>query len=188
MPVTSPEQLIAALDSFPWDEWRKKLDGKFDPVYRDVVRSMAGSMFESFDFDDPFTQEFMTRYVGERIVQLEAFTIKNVSQLLRRVFAEVGAGGSTMELTKLVRDAVREHVKGYEMWRAQRIARTESAFTYNHSTVLGNYQAGTTQFDVIDGDQDDDCAAANGSTWSVTEALEKALGHPNCTRYFTPAN
>jgi hypothetical protein len=40
--------------------------------------------------------------------------------------------------------------------------------------------------DVLDGDDDEPCASANGARWTVEEAEANPLGHPNCTRAFSP--
>jgi hypothetical protein len=119
-------------------------------------------------------------------VQLDAFTKQNVSAMLVRTLDEHGGGLSPLELSKLVRTETRKHVQGYQMWRANRIARTESAFVFNHGNTLGWKQAGGTTMNVTDGDRDADCSAANGAVWTIAECLDNPLGHPNCTRAFTP--
>lgn len=71
--------------------------------------------------------------------------------------------------------------------RATTIARTESATAYNTGTVLAYRQSGVvSQVQVMDGDDDDDCAAANGQTWDLDEAEANPTQHPNCTRAFAP--
>ena len=40
--------------------------------------------------------------------------------------------------------------------------------------------------DIIDGEDDDECAEANGSRWTVDEYEASPLGHPNCTRIGLP--
>ncbi len=185
MPLT-PKELLALLDSFDWDEWSKRLRDGIEPIYRDTVRIAAEQHVDEFDFDDPFTSKFMTSYIGERIVQLDDFTKANVSDFLRTLLDAEGGGRSTFELAQLVAEETRKHVKGYETWRAHRIARTESGYAYNHGTVLGGKQAGVETFHVTDGDKDEPCASANGSIWTVDQCLSNALGHPNCTRAFTP--
>lgn len=186
MPVTSADELLELLAQFDWKDWGATLRDGIEPIYRDVVLVSGVAVYDSFTLDDPFTSKFMTRYMGERIVQLEAATKDNVSALLRRVFDENGGGGSPFELGKLVADETRKQVKGYETWRANRIARTESAYAYNHGTVLGGFQAGVEEFNVTDGDKDEPCASANGAVWRYDRCLSNSLAHPNCTRVFSP--
>jgi len=42
------------------------------------------------------------------------------------------------------------------------------------------------EVDVIDGTQDDICAAANGQRWPLAQALADSIGHPNCSRTWAP--
>jgi hypothetical protein len=184
MPTRSAA-LLAALEAFDWDAWRAKLRAGVDDVYRDTVDQAGRAVSDAFALDDAFTSAFMTQYIGERIVQLDAFTRENVAALIVRVLDGEGAG-STTALGRLIRDEVRAHVQGYETWRANRIARTESGIAYNHGTTLGWKQAGGTHLNVTDGDRDEPCASANGAVWTIAECLDNALGHPNCTRAFAP--
>src|SRR5205807_235127 len=82
-------------------------------------------------------------------------------------------------------DAVGEKFDTYEEYRATRIARTETGIAFNHGTALAAAQ-NEFDLDVIDGDDDDECAAANGAVWSPEEALADPLEHPNCVRDFAP--
>ena len=70
--------------------------------------------------------------------------------------------------------------------RAETIARTESAFIFNAATTAAYRNAGLSQVYVLDGETDDECAAANGSTWDMAQAEMEPLAHPNCVRSFAP--
>jgi hypothetical protein len=40
---------------------------------------------------------------------------------------------------------------------------------------------------VLDGEEfDEECAAANGQTWSIAQAMANTLQHPRCQRGFLP--
>ena len=71
--------------------------------------------------------------------------------------------------------------------RAMTIARTETATAYNAAAV-GAYEdsglVGTVE--VLDGDSDAGCAAANGQIWTLEQAAANAIEHPNCVRAFAP--
>jgi hypothetical protein len=45
---------------------------------------------------------------------------------------------------------------------------------------------GVKEVEVLDGDDDEECASANGQIWTLEEASDNPLGHPNCTRAFAP--
>lgn len=98
---------------------------------------------------------------------------------------DVGPAGER-DSEKLVLKGVQGVYDEYTTWQGVRIARTESAYTFNHAsgTLMG--EAGIKQVEIMDGDEDEDCAAANGETWSVEEYMSDLLGHPNCTRVGLP--
>lgn len=170
--------LLQALNAFDWEAWNTRLrEGLTDP-YTDTVRKAGEAVFDAFTVDDAFTSLFMSRYLGERIVQLDAFTKESVTALIARVFEQQTAG-SPGELGRLIRDEVRQHVKGFETWRANRIARTETGYAYNHGTTLAWKQSGGATMNVTDGDRDEPCASANGAVWTIEQCLDNALGHPN---------
>jgi hypothetical protein len=127
----------------------------------------------------------MTRYVGERIVQLESVTKARVADLMRESFDQTRAD-SLLEQSRAILDAVREEYQGYDGWRAARIARTERAIAANQGAMFGYAQAGVQEVEVLDGTEDEACARANGQVWSVAYALANPIEHPNCTRAFTP--
>jgi hypothetical protein len=195
--ITGPHDLIARVHTFDWKAWREAFAEDFTPVYREGVKAAAEHHVEhpprvrkakggslAFDYDDPFLQHFMTEYVGQRIKQLEDTTRDDVIRIIRRTFDEPG-DHSIAELRDEVLDAVRERFDGYEEWRATRIARTETGITFNHGTGLLAKQNGV-DVDVVDGDEDEGCAAANGALWTAEEFLANPLEHPNCTRDGAP--
>ena len=97
---------------------------------------------------DPYLSKFMTNYVMERSTQLNATTKEAVADVIRRVF---DSGADADQLNSLVLDTVREQFDGYEQWRANRIARSETAIGYNHANVLGYATAGVGEVEVEDG-------------------------------------
>jgi len=189
MPVTSSADLLALLEKFPWKEWNRRLAPGLTAVCRDILlrqgaraAALAGGQW---DPADPFLDKFLTTYVGERIVQLDRTTRRELRERLRDVFA-TGGGKSAAELRDQVLDEVRQRYEGYEEWRALRIARTESAIAYNHGDIFGFAQAQVERVTVIDGTGDAVCAEANGRDWTLAEALDDPVAHPNCVRSFAP--
>jgi hypothetical protein len=189
MPVGA-DTLLHKLETFPWKTWGDKFGDGYEPLARDLVQT-AGEMgadrvdADPFSVDDPFVSEFMSDYVGERIVQLNDVTRDRVSTLVRNVFAN-GGQQTPFELGNKVLDVVREQFDGYSKWRADRIARTEGAILNNIGNILGYKGGGVETVTVEDGDDDEECAAANGQEWTLEEALSDPLAHPNCTRNFEP--
>jgi hypothetical protein len=69
--------------------------------------------------------------------------------------------------------------------RAETIARTETALSYNRASVLGYKELGVEQFLAYDGDDDPECAERNGQTFTADEAAD-IEDHPNGTLVFSP--
>jgi uncharacterized protein with gpF-like domain len=81
---------------------------------------------------------------------------------------------------------IRSHGDDMSKSRSLTIARTESGTAYNLGGLLSYADAGVKKVQVLDGDKDEECAAADGATWSLDDAQANPLGHPNCTRAFSP--
>lgn len=91
-------------------------------------------------------------------------------------------------------DEIVEQIVGYypqwtdEPWRAERVARTETAVAYNGAATDAYREAGFTHVVVSDGtDYDDACREADGEVWTLAEAEDNPIEHPNCVRAFAPA-
>jgi hypothetical protein len=69
--------------------------------------------------------------------------------------------------------------------RAETIARTETALSYNRAALNGYREFNVRQVTAIDGDTDAECAARNGSTFSLDDAYGIA-DHPNGTLDWVP--
>ncbi|SRR5258708_3989578 len=192
MPAKTAKELQALLDDFDWEAWNKDLEPGFTQIYRDLVMATGKKTAReygddvTFDAKDPFVSEQITDYIGDRITQLSETTKDDVSDALVRAFDNAEEGLSADSLRDLILDTVREKYDGYESWRALQIGRTESAIGFNTGTVFGGKQAGFDNFEVTDGTDDEECAAANGAVWTAAECLEDPVAHPSCTRIFTP--
>lgn len=178
------------VETFPWQDWQDKLLPGFTDVYKTAVEeggtSAAGQHAVDFDVDDPMVSRHMTQYVGDRITQLSETSKAQVSDVVTRALADADEDSSVQDLADAITGAARDLYDDYAQYRSLRIARTESAIVYNNGAVLGGSQAGFDQFDVVDGTDDPECAAANGDVWSTTECLEDPISHPNCVRAFFP--
>ncbi len=188
-PLITAEQVLQILERFPWDEWNARLGPGLAQHYRDIVTrhgaAAATAAGGTWNPSDPFLAKFATGYVGERITQLDATTKAEVALALRSALD--GAGGISIQaLNTLVLETVREKFTGYEQYRALRIARSESAIASNHGNIFGFAQAGVSEVDVLDGTNDELCAAASGQRWTLRQSLEEPIAHPNCQRGFSP--
>ena len=174
---------------FDWDGWKETIGPGLRTLRGDVVRSQgtrrARQLGITFDSSDPFVLREMTRYLGTRIVQLDQTTRDEVAALIARTLAD-NRTVTVFQLGTKIADAVREKFGDYQRFRADRIARTETANVYNQADVFSYRQAGITEVEVSDGDDDADCADANGQIWTLERAMNNPTAHPNCTRSFSP--
>jgi len=155
--------------------WTHGLTGSFV----DAVRVAGGPRLPF----DPTTREGQAIYreVGERITDINESTRQAVARYVARNRLN---DGSAQDLAALIRQ---DASGAFTLARARMIARTESGMSTNRGSVLGYRRSGRVErVRVFDGDGDNECAAANGSTWTLGEAEKNPLGHPNCVRAFSP--
>jgi HK97 family phage portal protein len=70
--------------------------------------------------------------------------------------------------------------------RARAIARTEVRWAQNQTTALRYKSSGVSEVIISDGDEDEDCAAVDGTRQTVDWYTDNPIAHPNCTRRATP--
>lgn len=73
-------------------------------------------------------------------------------------------------------------------YRAEMIARTESAFAYNWAQTLDYTEAGVQYVQILDGLGDYECAEADGQTWTTDDYAMDPIAHPNCIRTAIPVD
>ncbi len=71
-------------------------------------------------------------------------------------------------------------------YRAEMIARSESAMIYNAASTAAYRDAGFGRVEILDGLGDAPCAEANGSVWTIDEFEADPIAHPNCIRTGVP--
>ena len=101
----------------------------------------------------------------------------SINQLIDGVPAENYAG-----VTGAVLD---NGTPAFDPYRAEVIARTETALSFNRSALTGYNEFGVREVQAIDGDGDEQCAARNGRTFAVADALS-IEDHPNGTLDWVP--
>jgi hypothetical protein len=73
----------------------------------------------------------------------------------------------------------------WDTLRAETIARTETMLAYNEAALRGYGEFNVKQVTAIDGDEDEECAARDGQTYDLDEALDIS-DHPNGTLDWAP--
>lgn len=167
----------AAMDD--GDQIAKLMAPFYQALIEDAFLDAAAENVDAvFDLANPYVQTVLDSLAKE--IRRVAETTKDDVRRLTGQAAE--NGWSSEELAKQIR------LKGdiASRSRSLTIARTESGTAYNQGAVAAYRAGGITHVDVLDGDEDEPCASANGARWTVEEAEQNPLGHPNCTRAFSP--
>lgn len=124
--------------------------------------------------------------VAEKVLDHGGNRIAGINETTRNAVREALAYTFKNEEATL-NDAI-EAVRGLAEFgesRAERIARTESAFAYNDAAVESYRELGVEKVEAIDGDFDEECAERNGQVFTVDEAAE-IEDHPNGTLDWIP--
>ena len=184
--MPTAKQLTALANSFDWDAYTTKLQRAVQPHYDAIAREQGQRTADAYDLDwdadDPFVDTFFTAYVGERITQLDETTRDSVRDLLQSTL-ESHESESKQDLAGRIRDL---DPYAFSPSRALTIARTETATAHGHGAGLAYQQNGIAHVEISDGDDDDECAEADGQIWTVDEYLAEPIAHPNCVRSAAP--
>ena len=166
------------------------------PDYRGLVTSIGGVQQRVFGISASIDAESILESAGERIVTMQGATKNAVREQLR--FARRHRL-SQAETEGLIRGAVYMSQRGQsfrdvlaQRYRAERIARTETAIASNQATREVYRREGIGYIEVIDGPgcgvySHDDGSEANGMIITMQEAASfPDVSHPNCARAFSP--
>lgn len=139
----------------------------------------------AFDVSNPAVRELLAEASSTRVVR-----ITDATRTALRGTLDEGArlGLSPFQLANGVGDfaGVRSVVEETYRNRAQAIARTEMGWAANRGATALYKQEGIDKVEVFDGDEDQPCADADGSEWTLRRAESEPLQHPNCRRAFGP--
>lgn len=114
---------------------------------------------------------------SKRITQINEYTRDQVRRLVGEA---IDQGMSAREAGEYI-----ENWKGWDEYRAERIARTEMMDSYNSAAIDTYKEYGVQLVEAVDGDDDEECAARNGQVFSVAEAAN-IQDHPNGTLDWIP--
>ena len=138
----------------------------------------------SFAQTNPRAATWAKARAGDLIVDIAASAKEETIAKLKSVLGE--AYDNPNVTRQDVTDAISELWDTYPDWKADLISRTETAFAENGGTLAGYKDTGVEFVLVSDGTSDDICAAADGATWTTESADAHPLGHPQCSRSFSP--
>jgi hypothetical protein len=138
------------------------------------VQSQLGAPAKAFS--DTIAQ-LILRSVGRRITGINATTRDEIGRLIGEAFAQ---GLAPSQVAELIEEAT-----PFNEARAELIARTETALAYNEAALESYREYGVDKVEAIDGDEDEECAARNGTIHTVEEALG-ITDHPQGTLDWAP--
>ncbi len=211
-PVPSEKDIRAAIaqamQEYDWTSWREVLRPQVQQLIQQACEGGAKDMWDvlrqeniSLTWDSvatyarKFSMERAAELVGMRVNEDGAVVpAKNpkmridedTRKALRKwLHDQLKAGQTWQEIANNLYTQGRQVGFPYMSdWRARRIARTEAAFSYNRGQIASLREGAIGKVEVIDGTQDEICAAVNHQIWTLEEAEANPLGHPLCSRHF----
>lgn len=153
------------------------------PFYRQLLKdAFVDASDAGVDVAFDLENEFVQQVLGSLAKNIKGVADTTKDEIRALVSKQAAEGWSVERLAK----EIRERGEIASRSRALTVSRTETGQAYNLGSVAAYRTAGITHVDVLDGDDDEICAAANGSRWTLDEAEANPLGHPNCVRAFSP--
>lgn len=200
VPTAKAERKAWAAKSDPewWDAAGEdaKLQGALQVIYRESGRQGLQIVADALGRIVPAKTEArvvedLLRYGGDRIRDINARTLQSlvielaegtrrgysISQLIDGVPAEGYKG--------IANGVLENGLPVFGDARAEMLARTETALSYNRSSLLGYKEYQIKYVQAIDGDEHEPCQSRNGREYEVDEALGMA-DHPNGTLDWVP--
>jgi hypothetical protein len=158
--------------------WRTLLERWYVRVLRGVGVLVEDDLGSPIDVPDAVERAYLAE-AGANVVGIVETTRAAVQQALSDAHL---AGEGAQGAAKRIRD-----LPAFGPARARLIARTELSYAANYASVDHYAASGlVTHVTVHDGEQDEPCASANGSTWTLEEARANPIAHPACVRAFAP--
>ena len=153
-----------------------------------TIGTISATLQLGFTLPDTVTDRII-REGGTRLGLVD-FTAQTRQSLFEAIHTARQAGGGPIEIARKIRDLVPPgpFVKAGSKYRAELIARTETAYAQNRSAIE-MYKASDVFVGVLvsDGDAHEPCASVDGQRLTFAEADNIGeIAHPNCTRSFAP--
>src|SRR5262245_21152958 len=150
--------------------------------YARVLRSVQALAEDEIGSAFDLPNEAARAYLSLAGANVQGITDTTRAALQDALVAGQTAGEGVDQLAARIRD-----LPAFGQARARMVARTELGYATQYAAVDSYRASGlVTHVDVLDGDQDGPCAAANGARWTLEHARAHPLEHPNCVRAFAP--
>jgi phage portal protein BeeE len=167
------------------DDWDAKLLKVLAPYATEIAnltvtqtkQALAPGKADFADIVGDKTLQAILKRLGLRIKGINETTRDRVATAIRE---GVEAGDGAAQLGDRI-----EAAAAFDEYRAELIARTESARALNESQIESYREFDVTTVLAIDGDNDEECAARDGQEFDLDEALA-IEDHPNGTLDWSP--
>jgi hypothetical protein len=181
---------VSEINGFPWDQDLVWLEGELATEikrlwalgFTEAARGLLDAAFEV-----PFTRAaiYAQTRAGWLVKETDGITRERIQELFARTLGPMYANPEVSDLT--LADAIRAEFTDMAAWRADLIARTETAYAAAYGAIEAYKEGGVTEVEISDGDDwDEPCIAADGAIWSLADYQANPLEHPNCTRAAYP--
>lgn len=196
----SVAELERLLGEYGWGDDAVELHTLVDAMQAGLAAASFALTEKTVEFTQPYgLTERVLKELANRPDGIQSVAGRVKSDVLEQVregvehgltFRQIAEGGTFKSATQGAEEVTVKGIKGvyeeYTTWQAERIARTEAGVTFNRASAALMKEAGLESVDVIDGDDDEECAEWNGSRKSLADYEAEPLGHPNCTRIGLP--
>ena len=168
-------------------KWDKRLADAVAPFYARTAEAVHAGVGATMPKKaDPLAESIVTTLLtraGKRITGINQTTRDEVLRVIREALAE---GFEQGDPARILGERV-EAAAAFSEYRAERIARTESMWSYNTAALASYADYGVEYVEALDGDEDEACAARNGNIFTLAEAaIETDAEHPNGTLDWSP--
>lgn len=165
-----------------WDakRWDAKLLDALKQHIVGVTEGAVGKVMVQLGKADPFTDSVVDSVlstVAKRVVSINETTRDSIATIIGKGFED---GLAPRQVADLLSTATT-----FDEARAELIARTEMALTYNEAALRSYNEYAVTEVQAIDGDGDEQCAARDGRVFPIDEAMD-IQDHPNGTLDWVP--
>jgi hypothetical protein len=191
--MDSPEAMIGAVDQFEFvgagiqDKLEAGMTELFAAGWEDGKKAVEAVV--RYEIDLTYPSDYASKWAAQNAADKVKLINENSKSMIRdmirsEVEESVANGESWEDLQARLIDKLADN-QAFSAARCECIARTESGTAYNTGAVQCWKDSGMVpNVEVSDGDGCAECSQVNGAVWTLEEALNRPLQHPNCVREF----
>lgn len=167
-----------------WEGFADEAEALLRKYYPQLLELAYGDAGELLG-DDSIRWDLSNPRVKD-VIDTLATKIRDIAETTRedvRRWVEIGTEEG-LSVGKIA-EQIRSNAANISPSRALTIARTESREAYNGGAILAYGDAGISEVEALDSDNDPECAERNGRIFTLEEAAQ-VQAHPNCQLAWAP--